>query len=121
MCLMSLVDPSNNNSPDTPTNTLTAEYPWSALAVSLQAFHQGAGNNNMTPNSGSVYLLVKGAQGPGNKSDPGAMIKVLLPTADFSYPSGPYHGLRFSPYSLYIDADVAGDGVLAVLYGGQGA
>ena len=118
--IMSLVDPSNNNAPGTATGPNVDEYPWTAIAISFQCYKPGAGNNGMVPCTGPVYLLTNPSSGgSGNRSDSGCMLKVFQPTGDYAYPTG-VSGLVFSPYNLFIDADNAGDGVLALLYGGQG-
>ena len=116
--LMSLVDSANVNAPGVPTSNLSSEYSPAARGLGLQAFLPNNNNSGMQPNAGNVYLLVPAAGGNGNLTDFGSMVKILPSGSDFYYPPEGCGVDLFNPYGLFIDADVAGDGVLAVLYGG---
>jgi hypothetical protein len=122
---MANVDPSNNNSPNTPVapglNVNSSGYTVKGRGIGLQGYHAGANNNGMVVNTGNVYLM-RGpvGAGTGNRSDSGAIVKVIPAGADFFYaPDG--KGLDFfSPYFYYLDADNANDGALVTLYSPQG-
>lgn len=124
VCIMANVDANNVNSPATATYPVPnfpgagAEYSPVFRGIGVQGYHPGANNNGMIPNSGFVYLLMAPAGGTGNRSDSGSMIKVIPPAGDFFFPA-PIPGTdMFSPYFLYIDADVSGEGAVVVGYGG---
>jgi hypothetical protein len=120
--LMSLVDPGNNNAPGTPTGPglpARAEYTPTCHKIFVQAVVP-ANNGGMQLTQGNVYVLRalgpgnQNSGGPGNRSDPGAMVACLFPGGFFTLPAQEFDGPTISPYRYTIDADVATDGVLAV-------
>jgi hypothetical protein len=118
------IDANNTNAPGT-ANPPPASFPgpgmeWTPVfrGFAVQGFKPGSGNNGMVANTGNIYLLMAAAGGTGNKNDSGAIVKVIQPSGDYFFPS-PNPGCdMFSPYYLYLDADVSGEGGLVTAYGG---
>jgi hypothetical protein len=120
VCIMVNVDANNVNAPESSSNNLTSEYTPTSCAVGIQGYKPGANNVGMVANTGNVYLMRKGVgSGAGNRSDTGAMVKVIPPGQDYFYPSDPQGGQRWSPYRYFLDADNAGEGALVTLYQGN--
>lgn len=124
VCIATNIDANNLNSPNTPNPpngifpSTKTEYTPAFRGLGFQGYKPGNNNNGMIPNSGNVYILVGPAGGNGNRADSGAMIKVLGPGQDFFYPPPGTALDMVSPYFLYLDADVDGEGALVVGYGG---
>jgi hypothetical protein len=112
--VMSLVDTNNNNAPETFTKAGCAEYTPRCHRVRFSGFHPTA--NGMVMNSGFVYIL-RSSGVPGNRSDSGAMVQVLLPGGTVDIPAAETEGATISPYRYQIDADNAGEGAQVVLLG----
>ena len=115
--LMVNVDPANNNSPNTATSIKNPGLGTAPTChkIFLQGYHPGAGNNGMVVNSGNVYLMAAGVQGPGNRSDSGAMLMVIPPGSGASWPGSEVEMDSVSPYLFWIDSDVSGEGALCTL------
>jgi hypothetical protein len=114
--IMSLVDPSSVDSPTTPTGppaTGQAEYSPNCQQVIFQGFK--ASTNGLQLNTGNVYIVRKGVQGAGNRSDYGAMVACVLPGQTVIIGAAPRVLNGFSPYRYSIDADNAGDSCLVTL------
>jgi len=120
VCIMANVDANNNGSPSA-TTTYGGVIPESAQvcrAVTLQGYKPGAANNGMIINTGNVYVMLAAANnGSGNRTDSGAMVKVLYPGADYTIGGTAYSDTLFSPYQIFLDSDVNGEGALTTLLG----
>jgi hypothetical protein len=113
--IMSLVDPAFLNSPDSPTVQTADEYTWRAHEIILSAYKPGA-SHGMQLNTGNVYICRKGAPpGTGNRDDTGSMFPPLTPGQTLFISSAALNFNVWSPYEYFVDADNAGDGVIAML------
>jgi len=124
VCIMKNVDANNNNAPwknqGNPGNATGSEYTTRCIAVTFQAYKPGASNNGMVQNANNVYILVPpNGNGTGNRTDSGAMVKVLFPGADYTLAASDFGQTQFSPYSFFLDSDTDGDGALVTLVGPQ--
>lgn len=119
--IMNLVDPNNNNHPNTPSNSNTAEYTPRCTEILFQGFKPGANNTGAVNNANNVYILVPAqGNGTGNKSDYGCFVQVLAPGASFSLnPPNPGY-TQLNPYRYLLDADTNGDGAFVTLIGPVG-
>lgn len=124
--IMFNLDPGNNNAPGTPTgitlNKYGADLPYSPAmrGFGFQGYHQAA-NNSVVVNTGQAYVLVApAAGGSGNNQDSGAIVKVVPVGGDYFYPPEGANIDRISPYYIWVDADVAGEGLMVVAYGASG-
>jgi hypothetical protein len=117
--IMKNVDPNNNNAPGTiNTGNVGGEYTATCHMIGFQGYHPGANNNGMVINNGPVYVLRAPAGGTGNRSDSGAIVKILAPGSDFLLPASAESILAgLSPYRYWIDSDFNGDGALITLWG----
>jgi hypothetical protein len=112
--LMSLVDSSSYNAPETATSTHTAEYA-SAQACDI-IITPTKSIAPVTANTGAIYLLLVGT-GSNNKTDSGVIVLTIATS------SGPVHlstvisrlQAKFDAYQMYLDADNSGDGALVTL------
>ncbi len=122
--IMHNVDPANNNAPGSfapigLSAATQAEYSPTCRKVTFQGVKPGA--NNMVINDGNVYIvrtLGPGNQnsgGPGNRSDPGAMVYVLFPGGSVTIPGPEMDGPTISPYRYSIDVDNNNEGALVTL------
>lgn len=121
VCIMNNVDANNNWSPSaspSPGNP-GPEYSIQCAGVAFQAYKPGNNNNGMVQNANNVYVLVPG-NGSANRSDSGAMMKVLFPGADYTLYASDFGLTLFNPYELFLDSDVNGDGALCMLIGPRG-
>lgn len=107
--IMSLVDASNVNSPSSPTPGTTGadEYSPSANQITFQAYK--ATTHGLIPNTGNIYVCVKGAQGAGNRDDYGSIYAVLTPGQTLSLGPSAWVKNVFGLYNFFIDADNPGD------------
>lgn len=118
------VDANNANAPGTVfpappqfPGTQT-EFSGSFRGFHIQGYKPGNNNNGMVVNTGNIYLMqAPSPGGSGNRSDSGAMIAVIAGGADYFFPPDGTGNTRFSPYTLYLDADVNGEGGLVAGYG----
>jgi hypothetical protein len=120
--IMSLVDPSNDDAPESATSATSSEYTPRAYEIKFTACKPGAAHG-LQLNTGNIYVVVKGVSpGTGNRDDQGSIVIVLPPGATTG-PNFPTEKLTaaalnrnvFSPFAFSIDADNAGDGCLVVL------
>ena len=119
----SLIDVSSNNAPESPTPTFSAnntgaavprnEYTIRCQQIIIQGVKSNGGNGT-TNNTGNVYIMVKG-NGSNNRTDFGAMVAQVAPGQTLILASAPVNVNVFNPYSLYLDADNAGDSALVTL------
>ncbi len=121
VCIMTNVDANNVNAPENPSNNATSEYTPVFRGLGIQGYHPAANNaGGMVVNTGNVYLMVRPTgNNSGNRSDPGAMVKVIYPGGDLFFPIDPTGGQGFSPYSYFLDVDSNNDGALVVGYQGM--
>lgn len=114
--IMSLVDATNRNAPQTPTTVggSVGEYTQRCNQITFQAYIPDT--NGMKANTGNIYICRTGVQGAGNRDDYGSIIEVLTPGQTFSVGSSAQVKDVFSPYRYFIDADNAGDGALVTLF-----
>lgn len=115
--IMYRADANNLNSPETTANSNTIATTPTCLGIGIQGFSPGNNNNGMIPNTGYVYMVKKGIEGPGNRSDSGVIVKVISPGGDYFFAPDGSGKVTFSPYEYYIDSDVNGEGALVTLYG----
>jgi hypothetical protein len=110
--IMSLVDPSFKNAPETPTpGTIGAnEYTNRAQQILFQAYKAGAAPPKLTYNTGNIYIVRKPLAGAGGVSDVGTVIECLIPGQTWSLGSAALVRNVFNLYAFYIDADTVGDG-----------
>jgi hypothetical protein len=112
---MSLVDPTNDNAPDAPTSTTSAEYTPRCQEFIITAQKPGAAHGTQL-NTGNVYILIAPTPtGSGNRDDMGSLILPMVPGAVFFLSSAFINLNVWSPYKLLVDADNAGDGVLVTM------
>jgi len=112
--IMSLVDPSAYNQPETPSSTNSYEYTVAAQQILFIAQKPGASHGTQV-NAGNVYLVMYAARtgsGAGNRDDMGTLIWTFANTAgsNLFLASAPLDRNKYNPYALYLDADNAGDG-----------
>lgn len=115
--LMSLVDPTSAAAPETATtpgvnpSSAKPEYTFVANQVEVQGMKAGAGPPKLTPNTGNVYLVLRGAT-----SDTGTIILTVQPGETQVLAASALNRNVFSPYELYLDADNANDGAQVTIY-----
>jgi hypothetical protein len=121
--LTSLVDPSNNNAPET-SNAPGSAAANNALAYTptvhklfFQGYHPANNNNGpgLIPNLGNVYVSIapSGSAG-GNNGDYGAMVMIVPPGGGGTWPGQELEADTVNPYALYMDTDNNNDGLLVV-------
>lgn len=120
------IDANNGNAPGTVFPNppqfpgSQTEFSPSFRSFNIFGWQPAANNNGMQLNSGNIYLLAAPAgNGSGNRSDSGAMLAIIPPGGQYTYPPSGAHFDRFSPYTLYLDADSNNDGGLVVAYGAE--
>ena len=119
VCIMHNVDANNNWAPavsNAPGQTPGPEYTPTCHKIGIQGYHPGSSNNGMVINTGNVYVLRVPVGGNGNRTDSGAMVKVVPQGGDYVIPSAETQLQTLSPYRYFLDADVNGDGALVTLY-----
>jgi hypothetical protein len=113
VCIMSVVDPTNQWAP---TNTA---YPYTIRAQQIFFLPQkpGGGSLGTANNVGNVYIVrLPNGAGSGGRLDSGCVIMTLPPGGNpFFLGSAASVRNVFGPYRYYIDADNAGDGVFPTL------
>ena len=112
--IMSLVDPTNVNAPETPTpGTVGAdEYTSRAQQILFQSYKAGAGTILAANTTGKlVYVVRKFTAGNGGVGDTGVVIAALSPGQTFVLGSAALNRNVFNLYEYYIDADTANDAV----------
>ena len=123
--IMSLVDSTNANAPNTPSSTPGNEYTERCYAIIFQPAKAGGGGNGLANNAGNVYIIKKSTASPGtqNRADQGAILFALsqqgfaanmLPQP-FVLTAAALNLDVLSPYEYFIDADNAADGCQVTL------
>jgi hypothetical protein len=115
--IMSLVDPTSVNAPESPTSTTSNEYTVAAQQILFMGYTPfgTATGHGLTFNIGNVYIMRRGVQGLGNRDDYGSLVKVLAPGETFYLASAALVRNVYSPYRYYIDADNTTDGAIVTL------
>jgi hypothetical protein len=115
--LMSLVDPSSLQAPETPTTYggQVQEYTVRCQQIIFQGVKAGAGPPRVTNNSGNVYVVLKPTAGAGGVADVGNIVVFITPGQTFILASAALNMDVFSPYEIFLDADTANDGALVSL------
>jgi len=111
---MSVVDPTSNNAPGTPTNP--TNYPTTVRAeeIMVQAFRPGTSGTQL--NLGNIYIVRRGAGGgSGNRDDTGSIVATLVPGQTLFFTAAAVNVNVWNPYRYSIDADNAGDGAFITL------
>lgn len=112
--IMSLVDSTNVNAPETPTpGTAGAdEYTSRAQQIIFQSYKAGAGPPLLAANTAAklVYIVRKPTAGNGGTADTGVVIAALSPGQTFILGSAALNRNVFNLYEYFIDADTALDG-----------
>lgn len=107
--IMSLVDPESEDDPSAPnTGIEAAEYTVRFSQIIFQGVRSNAGTGTVA-NTGNIYIVRKGVQGLGNRTDYGSIIKVLSPGETWVLAPNQFRGACFSPYRYSLDADNAND------------
>jgi len=111
---MSVVDPTNTNAPQTPTNT--TNYPTTVRAeeIMVQAFKPAASGAQF--NAGNIYIVRRGAGGgSGNRDDTGSIVATLVPGQTLFFTAAAVNVNVWNPYRYSVDADNPGDGAFITL------
>ena len=114
--IMSLVDPSNLNAPQTatPGTAGTGEFTVRCNQVIVQGMKSNGGNG-LTNNTGNIYVIQKSSTGSNNRTDLGCIILVVPAGQTGVIGSPAQETLKFSPYLLWVDSDNTGDGAQIML------
>lgn len=121
--IMHNVDANNVNAPGAAANGTNAEYTLTCHKVLIQGYKPAANNNGMIPNSGYVYIMRSlgpgnsNGGGPANRTDAGAMVRILPPGGEVVLPADEVDLATISPYRYTLDCDTDGDGGLVTLLG----
>ena len=112
--IMSLVDSTNVNAPESPTPGTSGadEYTSRAQQIIFQAYKAGAGTilaGNTT--NKLVYVVRKPTPGNGGTGDTGVVVVALSPGQTFVLGSAALDRNVYNLYEYFIDADTAGDGI----------
>lgn len=116
--IMSVVDSTNRNAPQTATPTTAGAVGGNEYSVLCQQiiFQAIKSVGPAVDNTGAIYIVrAPVGTGTGNKADSGAIIKILQPGETFFLSSAPLKAEEFGPYRYSIDADTNGDGCLVTL------
>jgi len=107
--LMSLVDPTSVNAPQTATpGTAGAdEYTVKCNQIIIQGVRSNSGNG-LTNNTGNIYLILKG-KGSNNRTDTGCIIAQIATGQTLVIAPAAMNVEVFNPYLLWLDADNAND------------
>lgn len=110
--LMSLVDPTLANDPDTQnvTGAGKRERTFRGCQLRIQASKPGASHGTQD-NAGNIYLVRRG----GSRDDGGTIIATVLKGTTLEFPGHPAEVDCISPYRYYLDGDNAGDGAYVTL------
>jgi hypothetical protein len=109
--IMSLVDPTSVNAPETATTASSDEYTSVFQQIMFQGVKAGA-SHGLVSNTGNCYIVRKGVQGAGNRDDYGSVVAVVLPGQTMFIASAPRNRDTFSGYRYSVDFDNAGDSCL---------
>lgn len=114
--IMSLVDPTSVNAPESATSATSNEYTVAAQQILFMGYTPNvAEGHGLITNTGNIYILRKGVQGAGNRDDYGSLVKVVAPGETFFLASAALVRNVYNPYRYYIDADNADDGAIVTL------
>lgn len=113
--IMSLVDPASTDAPETPTPGTSGADEYTARCNQIVFYGVKALNGGLGPNTGNVYVMRKGVQGSGGRSDYGSCVAILFPGQAYTLVPSALVKDGFSPYRYSIDADNAGDSALVTL------
>ena len=107
--LMSLVDSTSVNAPQTATpGTAGAnEFTVKCNQIIIQGV-KANGTTGLTNNTGNIYLILKG-NGTNNRTDFGCIICQIAPGQTLILAPPAMNVEVFNPYLLWLDADNAGD------------
>jgi len=108
--IMSLVDSTNVNAPETPTpGTAGAdEYTSRAQQIIFQSYKASGSMLGANTTNKLVYIVRKPISGT---SDTGGIVVALSPGQTFTLGSAALNRNVFNLYEYFIDADTAGDGM----------
>jgi hypothetical protein len=113
--IMSLVDPSSVNAPETatPGTVGSDEYTCRAYAIIFMPFKAGSGTILAANTSNKlVYVVRKPTAGNGGTADTGVVVIALRPgDPPFVLTGAALNRNMFNLYEFFIDADSAGDGM----------
>jgi hypothetical protein len=119
------IDANNVNSPNN-ANPPPPQYPSSASEMTPRAhaftlWGYKPGNNGLVPNANNIYfLMAPTGNNTGNKGDTGAILGVIGPGNNFTWPPSGYSASAMSPYFYYVDADSNNDGAVVCAHGCEG-
>lgn len=115
--VMSVVDPTNVNAPETATEAGSNEYTPRAQRMMFMGYQPSAGAAAYIPNTGNVYIIRKpSSAGVGGKGDSGVLVKILAPAETWEIDAAALNRNTFSPYRYSLDADTANDGAMITLF-----
>lgn len=121
--IMSLVDSTSLNAPDTatvaygPTTTAT-QYEYASVEVEDIIITPMKSVGPVVANTGAIYVILnKIGAGTGNKTDSGATVMTIATGAAPTHLKTMLSNLqsKINPYNIYIDADNSNDGALVTL------
>lgn len=108
--IMSLVDPSSLNAPETPTSATNPDgFTVRFQQIFFQAVKAGGGPPRLAVNTGNIFVVLKPLAASGASVDTGNIIKMLVPGETWYLSSSAMDRNSFGPYQLFIDADTPGD------------
>jgi len=111
---MSVVDPTSDNAPGTPTNSTNYPTTIRAEEIMIQAFKPAASGTQF--NTGNIYIVRRGAGGgSGNRDDTGSIVATLTPGQTLFFTAAAVNVNVWSPYRYSVDADNPGDGAFITL------
>jgi hypothetical protein len=115
--IMSLVDPTSLQAPETPTTYGggVQEYTVRAQQITFEAFKAGATPPRFAFNAGNIYIVQKPTAAGGGAGDVGTVLWILTPGGSWNLGSSARNNNVYSPYELFIDGDTAGDGCQVTL------
>lgn len=111
VALMSLVDPTNANSPFRAAGGTAPRMTTSFQQMSLQGLRAGA-SHGLRDNTGNVYLIRKIGTGSKDYDDYGGIVVCVKPGQTIFLASGAHNNNVYSPYRYWVDGDNASDGLL---------
>lgn len=117
--IMSLVDSTNVNAPQTPTPGTSGadEYTSRANQIVFQGYKPTT--HGMIPNVGNVYIVryaAKNGSGAGNRDDTGCIIGIVPAGGSFTLGAAAQNRNTYNGYRYYLDADNAEDGALVTMF-----
>lgn len=116
--IMSVVDPTLQNDPNTATPGAASadEYTVRAQQIIFHAVKAGAGPPLLAnTNTGFIYIVRKATAGNGGTADTGVVIKALAPGETFILSSSALVKDVFNPYRYFIDGDTGTNGCQVTL------